>query len=87
MSKGYPTHTGELRNKLLVAMEQLHAKRMDTDTAKEMVRLANSINESVRTEFSIWKTEQMLGKTMDSLGNLKLNMGDDSNSSPPKTEA
>ena len=75
-TKGYPTHTGELRNKLLVAMEQLHSKKMDTDTAKEMVRLANSINESVRTEFSIWKTEQMLGKTMESLGNLKLDKGE-----------
>lgn len=61
MAKGYAVTTGELRESLLAEMSTLRSGRSDTDRAKEVVRLANSVNEILRTELSIKKAEIELG--------------------------
>lgn len=61
MSKGYAVTTGELRESLLAELSTLRSNRSDPDRAKEVVRLANSVNEILRTELSIKKAEIELG--------------------------
>ncbi len=57
MSKGYPQTTGELRESLLAELETLRRGSSTVERAKEVVRIANSANELLRTELSIKKFE------------------------------
>jgi len=65
---------GDLRNRLMIELEMLTNGKSDTNKAKEVVRLANSTNELLRTELQIKKLEREFKEAGEELilGNIEI---------------
>lgn len=64
--------TGDLRQFLATAIEDVKNGRMDVSTAREITKLAAQINESFYSEVKIAQTAKQLGQTAVPMGDLKI---------------
>lgn len=66
------TNTGELREFLCSAINNVANGTFDINKAKEVTKLAAQVNESLYSEVKVAKTQIELGKEAARFGELKL---------------
>lgn len=66
------TNTGELREYLCKAIDDLANGNMDIETARNITKLAGQVNESLYAEVKVSKTKVELGEKSTRFGDLNL---------------
>ena len=64
--------TGELREFLLKAINQVAEGDMEEAEARNIIKLAGQVNDSLYAEVKVTKTKLELGQVTDSFGKLDL---------------
>jgi len=65
-------NAGQLREFLLDAMPKIEAGTMEPDVARNLIKMASQVNESVYAEIKVYKVQMEAGMAIGKMGHLNL---------------